>query len=283
VFTNDEFLAEKRFIGENPPMGASISYYLKAGGGDVKLAILDKNGAVVRDLTGTKEKDVNRVQWDLRGKPLVQPGRGGRGGRGGGRGGETATGAATEPGPGGAGAGAGGRGGANSALVDPGDYVARLTVDGKEFTTPVHVDADPFVNISSDDIQARRGVITAVMALQAKTEPANSKADSLDTQLDALSKDVPDPAAIKDAIAAALKESNRVKTEMARINRGVTQLFGQIGGSPFLPTITQREELEDFQKDFEKQSAALDALLKTTVPGIEKQLNEANVPRITVK
>ncbi|HEX3743549.1 MAG TPA: hypothetical protein VHW09_06455 [Bryobacteraceae bacterium] len=281
VFTNDEFLAEKRFIGENPPMGTAVSYYLKSGGGDIKLAILDKSGAVVRDLTATKEKGINRVQWDLRGKPLVQPGRGGRGGRGGGggRGGAAAADAEVP-----AGRGGGGRGGASAALVDPGDYVARLTVDGKEFTTPVHVDADPDVNASSDDIRTRRTVITAAIALQAKTEPANAKVDSLDTQLEALSKDVPDaPSPIKEALAKALKESNTLKTEMARINRGVTQLFGQVSGSPFLPTVTQRDDLADLEKDFGKQSAALDALLKTTVPGIEKQLNQANVPRISVK
>jgi len=272
VFTTDEFLAEKRFIGENPPMGATVSYYLKSGGGDVKLAIVDKTGAVVRDLPATKEKGINRVQWDLRGKSLVQPP--GRGGRGGGEGRGAAPGAA----PG------GGRAGANAALADPGDYIARLTIDGKEFTTPIHVDADPYANVSADEIQARRGVITAVMALQARTEPASTRADSLDTQLDSLSKNVPDaPAAIKDTIAAALKESGKVKTEMARINRGVTQLFGQVSGSPFLPTGTQREQLEDLQKDFEKQSEALDTLLKTTVPGIDKQLNDANVPRISVK
>jgi hypothetical protein len=122
------------------------------------------------------------------------------------------------------------------------------------------------------------------MALQARAEPANSKADSLDTQLDALSKGVPDaPTPIKDSLTAALKESNMVKTEMARINRGVSGLFGQISGSPFLPTGTQRDQLEDLQKDFDKQSAALDKLLKTTVPDIEKQLNDANVSRISVK
>jgi photosystem II stability/assembly factor-like uncharacterized protein len=290
VFTNDEFLAEKRFIGENPPIGATISYYLKAApsNNDIKLAILDQSGTVVRDLTPTREKGINRVQWDLRGKPLVQPGRGGRGGSaapagrgGGGRGGAVA-GTAAEATPA-TGAGAG-RGGANSALVDPGEYIARLTVNGQEYTTPVRVDPDPLVNISSEDLQTRRGVITSVMTLQAKTEPANSKADSLETQLDALSKGVPEaPAPLKDALAAALKESNTVKTEMARINRGVTQLFGQISGSPFLPTGTQRAELEDLQKDFDKQSAALDKLLTATVPGIEKQLNDANVPRISVK
>jgi photosystem II stability/assembly factor-like uncharacterized protein len=274
VFTNDEFLAEKRFIGENPPMGTAISYYLKTAPDDIKLAILDKGGAVVRDLTPTREKGINRVQWDLRGKPLVQAGRGGRGG---GRG--TAAPAADAPPAVGA-----GRGGGNSALVDPGDYVARLTVNGKEYTTSIRVEPDPDVSISNEDIQKRRGVITELMALQAKTEPANTRADTLDTQLDALSKGVPDvPAAMKDALATALKQSNTVKTEMARISRGVTQLFGQVSGSPFVPTGTQSEELADLQKDFDKQSAALDALMKTTVPAIEKQLNDANVPRISVK
>ncbi len=276
VFTNDEFLAEKRFIGENPPLGTSISYYLKtAPSADIKLAILDKSGAVVRDLTPTREKGINRVQWDLRGKALVQPGRGGRGGRG--------AAAAADPATAGTGGG-GGRGGPTGALVDPGEYVARLTVGGQDFTTPVHVDPDPDVNISSEDLRTRRGVITAVMALQTKTEPANARADSLDTQLDALSKAVPDaPTAIKDALTKALKESTTAKTEMARINRGVTQLFGQVSASPFLPTVTQREQLDDLQKDFDKQSAALDTLLQTSVPAIEKQLNDANVPRISVK
>jgi photosystem II stability/assembly factor-like uncharacterized protein len=284
VFTNDEFLAEKRFIGENPPVGATISYYLKsAPSGDVKLSILNNSGAVVRDLTATKEQGINRVQWDLRGKALVAGGgRGGRGGGGrGGRGGGQA--AEAEAAPAQPAAGGGGRGGANSALVDPGDYVARLSVNGKDFTTAVHVDADPAVTITSEDLDRRRGVITQVMALQAKTEPANTRAESLDTQLTALSKSVDAPAAAKDALASAAKESETVKTEMARINRQISQLFGQIAGSPFAPTMTQRDEFDDLQKDFEKQSAALETLVGKTVPGIEKQLNDAGVPRISVK
>jgi photosystem II stability/assembly factor-like uncharacterized protein len=281
VFTNDEFLAEKRFIGENPPVGAAISYYLKSAPAEnVKLAILDRSGSLVRDLTATKEKGINRVQWDLRGKPLVQSGRGGgRGGRGGGRGGaETETEAPAQPGQAG-----GGRGGPTSAMVDPGEYVARLTVNGHDFTTPIRVEPDPSIKVTAEDIQTRRSMITAVMALQAKTDPANTRADSLDTQLTALAKSVDAPAGAKDALASATKESETVKTEMARINRSIGQLFGQISGSPFAPTATQREELEDLQKDFEKQSAALETLLKKTVPAIEKQLNDAGVPRIVVK
>jgi hypothetical protein len=70
---------------------------------------------------------------------------------------------------------------------------------------------------------------------------------------------------------------------MARINRSIAQFFGQISGSPFRPTATQREVLEDLQKEFDKQSAALETLLTKTVPAIEKQLNDAGVPRISVK
>ncbi len=284
VFTNDEFLAEKRFIAENPPVGATISYYLKsAPSGDVKLAILDKSGSVIRDLTPTKEQGINRVQWDLRGKPLVQAGRGGggrggRGGGGGGRGGATPEAPAAAQPP-----ASGGRGGATSALVDPGEYVARLTVNGKDLTTPVRVEADPTVTLTSDEMQTRRTVITSLMALQAKTEPANTRADSLDIQLGTLARGLDAPAAAKDAIASAVKESDKVKTEMARINRSVGQLFGQISGSPFVPTMTQREELEDLQKEYDTQSVTLETLLKKTVPAIEKQLNDAGVPRISVK
>ncbi|HLH39256.1 MAG TPA: hypothetical protein VKX39_08930 [Bryobacteraceae bacterium] len=282
VFTNDEFLGEKRFIGENPPPGVTISYYLKsAPSGEVKLAILHKSGVVVRELTATKEQGINRVQWDLRGKPLAQSARGGagRGGRGGagGRGGEPAQEAAAP------GAGSGGRGGPNAALVDPGEYVARLTVDGREYTTPVHVEADPSVTLTTEQIDSRRKIITEVMALQSKTDPANTKADSLDTQLSGLARNPDAHAAAKDALDAAVKDSEKVKTEMARINRGVNQLFSQISGSPFVPTETQRQELEDLEQEFAQESAALDTLVQKTVPAIEKKLNDAGVPRITLK
>ena len=132
--------------------------------------------------------------------------------------------------------------------------------------------------MTSQETETRRSVITAVMTLQSKTDPANTRAESLDTQLGGLAKSIDAPASAKDALTAAVKESEKVKTEMARINRSVSQLFGQVSGSPFAPTVTQREELEDLQKDFEKQSAVLETLLKKTVPAIEKQLNDAGVP-----
>jgi photosystem II stability/assembly factor-like uncharacterized protein len=124
--------ADKHFRAPNPQGGTSISYYLKAAAsGDVKITISDGTGRVVREMDGTKEAGLNRVQWNLGpNSPAAGAGRGNFGGGGGG-----------------GGRGRGGRGvpfvTANNA-VDPGTYVVKLSVGGKELATTVQVEADNF-------------------------------------------------------------------------------------------------------------------------------------------
>ena len=118
--------ADKHFRGQNPQGGTAISYYLKAAAtGDVKITISDATGRVVREMDGTKDAGLNRVQWNLGPTPVLG-GRGaavagGRGGRGGGRGVPFVV--------------------APNA-VEPGTYVVKLAVGGKELMTTVQVEAD---------------------------------------------------------------------------------------------------------------------------------------------
>jgi photosystem II stability/assembly factor-like uncharacterized protein len=116
----------KHFRGENPQPGTAISYYLKsAPAGDVKLTITDVTGRVVREMAGTKDAGLNRVQWNLRGNPLA--GGGGRGAGGGQAG------------------GGGGRGGfGGGPAVEPGTYLLKLTVGGKDYTQKIVVEADTY-------------------------------------------------------------------------------------------------------------------------------------------
>ncbi|MEK6630336.1 MAG: hypothetical protein AABY89_06350 [Acidobacteriota bacterium] len=114
----------KNFRGENPAPGTAISYYLKtASTGDVKISISDYTGKVVREIAGSKDAGLNRVQWNLRGTPPpgVAGGRGGGGGGGGGRGGF----------------------GGGGAALEPGTYVVKLSVGGKDYTTKVVLESDP--------------------------------------------------------------------------------------------------------------------------------------------
>ncbi|HEY2905803.1 MAG TPA: hypothetical protein VGJ29_07860 [Vicinamibacterales bacterium] len=127
---------------ENPPVGAHIDYYLKsAASGPVTLEILDGNGQSVRAYSSSDQPvpatpqtvtvlwnraqeplsaaaGMHRFVWDLRRAAVEGAGRG-RGGRGGG----------------------GGRGGA--PLSGPGSYTVKLTVNGKSYTRPLTVRADP--------------------------------------------------------------------------------------------------------------------------------------------
>lgn len=116
----------KIFRGTNPAPGTAISYYLKSpASSDVKITITDYTGKVVRNITGTNEAGLNRVQWNLRGDPPPRPtNAGGRGGGGGGRFG----------------------GFAQGLPLEAGTYNLKLTVGGKDYMTKVVLENDPGIN-----------------------------------------------------------------------------------------------------------------------------------------
>ena len=92
----------------------------------------DISGKVVRNLKGTKEAGLNRVQWDLRADPPPRPAGPPQGPPGGAAGG---------------GVGEGGRFGSFlGAPVEPGVYLVKLSAGGKELTTRVRVEEDVWKN-----------------------------------------------------------------------------------------------------------------------------------------
>ena len=132
-------------LGRNPPVGASLNYYLKtAETAPVKITILDEKGRMVRTLEGTKDRGINRIWWDLRSElskeirlrtsPLAAPWItvGPQGWR---------------PYP--------GRGGRISILMPPGAYTVKLTVGEKEFSQKLIVKKDPNSAGNEKDIQAQ--------------------------------------------------------------------------------------------------------------------------------
>ncbi len=159
---------QKVYRGTNAQPGTAISYHLKAApNGEVKLTISDITGKVVRTIPATKEVGLNRVQWNLRGDPPARLGAlMGAGGMMPSGGNEAGPGPNTQPngpqpaiqasangGPaiapsaqGAQGRGGGGGGGGRFAnfgpALEPGVYLVKLAVDGKELTTKVTIEAD---------------------------------------------------------------------------------------------------------------------------------------------
>ena len=107
----------RRFAAENPRDGAHFVFHLNKAAKDVKLEILSSAGESVREMSAPKEKGLHRVTWNLRGPVQIPAGASERQRswmmrRGGPR-------------------------------VGPGQYTARLTVDGVEMLQRVKVEIDP--------------------------------------------------------------------------------------------------------------------------------------------
>jgi photosystem II stability/assembly factor-like uncharacterized protein len=138
----------------NPPEGAAIDYYLKAAAkGPVTLEILQQDGRLVRRYSSTDqvtpvpdpstaplplywyrqpqrvsaEAGAHRFFWDVHYQPVAGGGGRGRGGLP-----IAAVPYNTAPAP-------------SAPWVAPGAYTVRLTVNGKSFTQPITVKADPRV------------------------------------------------------------------------------------------------------------------------------------------
>jgi hypothetical protein len=128
----------RRFVGSNPPSGASVYYVLNRPAQRVKLQIIDPiSGELLKDIDGERTAGMYKVDWDLRRVPPPAPPQ--AAGAAGGRGGPGAAGG------GGGGGGGGGRSGfrRGGALVPPGLYRVVLTVDDQTYTQALTVATDP--------------------------------------------------------------------------------------------------------------------------------------------
>jgi hypothetical protein len=258
VFSDDQFLANKRFIADNPEYGARIYYYLKAPlATEVKLTILDKTGNVVRELTGSKDRGINRIQWDLR--YPAPPTSGGQGG-------------------------GGFNGPLLGPLVDPGQYTARLTVAEKQFTVAITVEQDPMLEISDQERRSFRTTITNLLRIYSDAQSAVKTADTLTEQLSGISKSLKAintvSASLKGNADKVSKDADDLRMHLRRVSTRIGGLYGEVNGSPFPPTPTQTKELDELSNELTKQINALNTLITTEVPGLENQMNRENVPRI---
>ena len=163
LWRRDGNLGQKRWVGENPPPGALITYYLKSQPqGQVDITITDKDGRIVRQMRRVADDaGMNRVAWDLQ---LNSPAgsdssRGGRGGAGG-----DSTAADTSltalrlrraAGP------AVGEEESEFApfsgghYVLPGTYTVTLSVDGKRYAKSVQVELDPRSDMTTAQLVAQ--------------------------------------------------------------------------------------------------------------------------------
>lgn len=276
IYSHKGNTGHKMFIAPNPTEGALISYHLKAKAGEkdeVKVAISDASGKVVRELKGPKEAGVNRTNWDLRHGPPVQP----------------EAGEPTFLGP------------PRGPLVPPGTYTVKMSLGASSASKTVLVEEDPRIEINAADRKAWYEASLALASLWGKADAANRAAASLKRQLTELQESLKKNPKTPDAVAAAVKNlADKVESIAKQLTRQaplgfagaplavdpdplltrVRGLYSAITGITAPPTAQQQALLGRLEKRVGAVAGEVNALVEKDVPALNKLLLDNGIGKL---
>jgi photosystem II stability/assembly factor-like uncharacterized protein len=286
-------------IGENPPSGASIWFYLKdKPKGDVQIEILDAAGKSVKKFSSRApetpaggppgeegfgrfgggparvpaEKGLNRFAWDLRYPDATRfPGM------------------------------ILWSGNTSGPKAVPGTYQARLTVDGKTMTESFEVRKDPRVATTQDEFQKQFDLLVKIRDKFSETSEAIMQIRDVRRQVNdyaARVKDQPSGKPIVDAAKDLSAKLTSIEEELyqtknqsnqdplnfpIRLNNKLAALGGSIAGADAQPTDQQYGVYEDLTGRINAQFDKLKQVMTTGVPAFNKLVQEQNIPAVFVK
>ena len=273
-------------VGQNPPYGASINYYLRTTPpGDVTVSILDGD-RVIRTMAAPKSAGVNRVYWDLRDEPTpevrmrtspayapdVQVGADG-----------------TRPAQG---------AGRMSILMPPGGYTVRLNVGGKTLTQKLEVRKDPNSGGSEAEIREQAKMLTELRRdIESAAEIAN-QIELVRTQILGLGRILDNAEIMKPAreLEQKLADVQQQLMDLRVTGRGQdgvrfgARLFGKLNylanglaSGDFRPTDQQLEVHKLLRAELGKHRGALDGLLDKDLKTFNEFMRGRGMTNIIVR
>jgi hypothetical protein len=278
-------------VGENPPDGAALYYYLKNEPKDpVKLELLDAKDKVIRAFTSEEKKKeagsdewgkdeaeehipakagLNQFTWDLRYEsPKKIP---------------AAIYDEGEP---------------SGPLVLPGSYQVRLTVAAKNFTAPLEVIMDPRVNTSAEDLRKQFDLMLKMRDRQDEMNKTILAIRDLRGQLQALEKRLGSNEPAKLVVTASTdlgKKISAIEEELIQVNSKAsedelnypTKLNSKLGylqnavdSADAQPTEAELGVYAELDRQLETQLVKWRDILSKDVPALNDTMQKNSVPLI---
>jgi photosystem II stability/assembly factor-like uncharacterized protein len=281
-------------VGENPPAGAILNYYLKAAAKDeVTLDILDAQGKLVRHLSSKEKKindqppewpdqvetprtipaleGMNRFAWDLHYDDPIQT-------------------------PGAFYYGEGPRG----PLALPGEYQVKLTVGGKTQAAPLHLVIDPRIKDAEPVLPKQFELSAKVADRMGELHQAINEIRNVKTQIQGLRKRFGEDERLKPALAAAddlAKKMSAVEEQLIQVNmkgsegnlafpnmlnEAIYSFSRTIEYSDYGPTQPQLEVFKMLDARLEEQLKNWTQIKTEEVPKIAALIRQVELPAISV-
>ncbi|HEX4947346.1 MAG TPA: glycoside hydrolase, partial [Blastocatellia bacterium] len=282
-------------MGQNPPDGAILNYYLAADAKEVILEILDAQNKLVRRYSSNdqpEQVDENTVAYPIywARPPRVLPNKAGM---------QRWTWDFHYPPP----AGVQRSLGMQAILRDtpvgpfgpkaaPGNYTVKLTVDGKSFTQPLTLRLDPRVTTPPAGIAKMFEVSMGCYEGIGKVRAAQAEVRTLREQLKALTTRAGSNAIAKtiddfDKKVAALEGrtagldffgvSNR-EPGLAGLSNGFLSLMNLVEGADAMPTTQALSAAADLQRSLNEVLARWNGIKSNDIKSLNEQLRQAGLP-----
>ena len=279
-------------VGQNPPDGVIIDYYLKSKPeSEITLDILDAKGKVIRSYTSERktapscpgefpethehgeelpvQPGLNRFVWDMRYEmPTDVP-------------------CAVYD-----------EGGPLAPLALAGQYEARLTVAGKNYTAPIQIVPDPREKVSEADLARQFDLTAKLRDLMQQDHVAVLEIRDVNAQLDALEKRLSDDPKAKDIITAAkdvqqkmtpvedaLIQSKATSSEdmlnyPIALNSKIGYLVNGVDSADSAPPQQDWDLYEVYQKQVAGWVAKWKAIVSTDLAQLNQKMQHENIPAV---
>jgi photosystem II stability/assembly factor-like uncharacterized protein len=255
------------FYGQNPPSGATITYYQKARHviGRMKLEIVDSAGKVVDEVPASKRRGLNRVNWSMRTKPpLVPP------------------------------AASLAYASAQGERFLPGTYTVRLTKAGQVVSEPLTLTLDKRATFSVADRQAQFAAAERVKAMFARMSKVVAEINGVRGQAAALASAPSAPADVKAAAVQLGGKADAMRKEIVatteggaitgeeRLREHVDEVFGAINSVEDRPTAYQMARIDALDRELKDVEAQWAAFQAGDLAAFNAKLRAANLPPLKI-
>jgi photosystem II stability/assembly factor-like uncharacterized protein len=255
------------YYGENPPGGATITYYQKARHviGRMKLEILDSSGKLVDEVPASKRRGLNRVSWPMRTKPPQVPPA------------ASLAGASTQ-----------------GERFLPGTYTVRLTKAGQAMTEPLTVTLDKRATFTVADRQAQFAASERLKGMFVRMSKLVAQINGVRGEAGAFASNGAAPADVKASAAQLLAKADALRKEIVatteggaitgeeRLREHVDEIYGAINSVEDRPTIYQVARIDALDRELKDVEARWAAFQSGDLAAFNAKLRAARLPPLTI-
>ncbi|HYX52966.1 MAG TPA: hypothetical protein VE783_05910, partial [Candidatus Limnocylindrales bacterium] len=192
-------------------------------------------------------------------------------------------------------------GGTDGPEAVPGQYQVRLTVQGKSYTAPLEIKADPRLKVTQADLQKQLDLLLKIRDSVTQAHDTINQIREVRGQIEALNKRLtgqPQAKAVADAGKALDKKMTEVEEVLIqtkaksgqdvlnypiRLNNYLVALGGVVESADTQPTQASIDVYNMLSKQLAEQMEKWKQILATDIPAYNNTVKQQDVPAIVLK